>query len=134
MLHQICIIASVCVFIIAFSLSPAAQPAQPSVSSHHIAALVRQTARWSTAAKQDESAMIAVLHANYGAGYLWALKEIASSDEIEAATGISFNKFQKQILEIQDAATIKMATLCPAYAPPPSYLTSISGEGRGTSS
>ena len=36
--------------------------------------LVRQAARWSTAAKQDKNSMIAVLHANYGAGYLWALK------------------------------------------------------------
>ena len=32
--------------------------------------MVRQAARWSTAADQDESPMIAVLHANYGAGYL----------------------------------------------------------------
>ena len=32
--------------------------------------LLRQTARWSTAAKQDNNSMIAVLHANYGAGYL----------------------------------------------------------------
>ena len=45
--------------------------------------LVRQAARWSTAAKQDNNSMIAVLHANYGAGYLWALKDIINTNTIE---------------------------------------------------
>ena len=37
--------------------------------------LVRQASRWSVAAQQDKSPMIALLHANYGVGYLWALQE-----------------------------------------------------------
>lgn len=45
--------------------------------------LIRQVARWSTAGKQDKNSMIAVLHANYGAGYLWALKDIIKMDIIE---------------------------------------------------
>ena len=91
--------------------------------------LVRQAARWSTAAKQDNSSMIAVLHANYGAGYLWALKEIMNNDIIEKNTGINMMKFESEIVKIQDEATKKMAKLCPKYAPEPSYLTSLSGEG-----
>jgi len=91
--------------------------------------LVRQAARWSTAAKQDTSSMIAVLHANYGAGYLWALKEIMNNDIIEKNTGINMMKFESEIVKIQDEATKKMAKLCPKYAPEPSYLTSLSGEG-----
>ena len=54
-----------------------------------IKVLTRQAARWSTAAKQDKNSMVAVLHANYGAGYLWALKDIASSEQIKSATGTS---------------------------------------------
>ena len=107
------------------SRGPAAEATPPQV----IAKLVRQAARWSTAAKQDENSMIAVLHANYGAGYLWALKDIASEDEIEAATSIDVAKFEREIVGTQDAATKRMAALCPAYAPKKSYLTQLGGEG-----
>jgi hypothetical protein len=73
--------------------------------------------------------MIAVLHANYGAGYLWAVKDIATDDEIAKAAGIDIRKFEKEIIDIQDNATIRMAKLCPEYAPTASYLTTIGGEG-----
>tara|TARA_Y100001958_G_C20891866_1_gene317711 strand:- start:13 stop:399 length:387 start_codon:yes stop_codon:yes gene_type:complete len=91
--------------------------------------LLRQTARWATAAKQDNNSMIAVLHANYGAGYLWALKDIMKTDIIEKITGINMMKFEAEVIKIQDTATKKMAKLCPKYAPKKSYLTSIAGEG-----
>ena len=91
--------------------------------------LVRQAARWSVAAEQDENPMIAVLHANYGAAYLWALKDIAADSEIEKVTGINLEKFENKIVTIQDFATRRMAQLCPSYAPEPSILTSIAGEG-----
>lgn len=91
--------------------------------------LVRQSARWSTAAEQDDNAMIAVLHANYGAGYLWALKDIATDSEINEVTGIDMKKFTYKILQVQDNATMKMAKLCPKFAPKKSYLTRIGGEG-----
>tara|TARA_B100001123_G_C14962947_1_gene888429 strand:- start:9 stop:389 length:381 start_codon:yes stop_codon:yes gene_type:complete len=95
-----------------------------------IKTLVRQASRWSTAAKQDNNSMIAVLHANYGAGYLWALKDIATDTQIEKATGIDIVKFEKEIVAIQDEATMKMAKLCPDYAPESSYLTKLGGEGN----
>ena len=91
--------------------------------------LVRQAARWSTAAKQDKNSMIAVLHANYGAGYLWALKDIIKTDIIEKNTGINMMEFENEIIQIQDEATKNMAKLCPEYAPEPSVLTKIAGEG-----
>ena len=90
--------------------------------------LVRQAARWATAAKQDESALIAVLHANYGAGYLWALKDIATTEQIKAATGIDILKFEKEIVTAQDNATKRMIKLCPKYAPDRTYLTQLGGE------
>ena len=94
-----------------------------------IKTLVRQASRWSTAAKQDENSMIAVLHANYGAGYLWALKDIATDSQIENSTGIDVQKFEREIVGVQDEATMKMAKLCPEYAPESSYLTKLGGEG-----
>jgi len=100
------------------------------LQNKNIKTLVRQAARWSTAAEQDEAAMVRVLHANYGTGYLWALTDIASDAEIEIATGINMYKFRENIVKIQDASTVNMATLCPAYAPKPSYLTAIGGEGN----
>ncbi len=96
--------------------------------SQAIVKLVRQAARWTTAAKQDENSMIAVLHANYGAGYLWALKDIASEDQIKAAASIDVSEFEREIVGAQDAATKRMASLCPAYAPEKSYLTQLGGE------
>ncbi len=91
--------------------------------------LSRQAARWTTAAEQDENAMIAVLHANYGAGYLWALKDIANDQQIKIATGIDMKKFIAHIVAVQDKITKRMARLCPSYAPPRTYLTKIGGEG-----
>jgi hypothetical protein len=98
-------------------------------SREKIRALVRQAARWSTASAQDDAAMIAVLHANYGAGYLWALKDIASDAEIRAASGIDVERFTREIVQAQDNATRRMASLCPEYAPPATYLTQVGGEG-----
>jgi len=90
--------------------------------------LIRQCARWSTAAQQDQNSMIMVLHANYGAGYLWALKDIATDQQIMDATQIDMKKFTNEVVKIQDHATKKMALLCPKYAPQRTYLTSIGGE------
>jgi hypothetical protein len=98
-----------------------------SLLQNKIQILVRQASRWAAAAKQDENSMIAVLHANYGAGYLWALKDIATDTQVENATGIDIKKFTGAILTIQDNATQKMAKLCPKYAPSDSYLTRLSG-------
>jgi hypothetical protein len=91
--------------------------------------LVRQAARWSTAANQDQNPMIALLHANYGAGYLWALQDIATHDEIEKIGGIKWKKFRREILKAQDNAAQKLAQVCPNFAPKKSYLTKIAKEG-----
>lgn len=94
-----------------------------------ITTLARQAARWTTAARQDVNPMIAVLHANYGAGYLWALRDIFTDSEIEEA-GIEILKLRNEIIKTQDSITINLTKLCPKYAPPSSYLTNIGGEGN----
>lgn len=90
--------------------------------------LVRQAARWSTASTQDENPMIAVLHANYGAGYLWALKDIVLESEIEQITNLDIKKFTDEIVSIQDKATRKAVKTCPSFAPSLTYLAKIAGE------
>ncbi len=90
-----------------------------------IKTLVRQSARWSTAAKQDKSVMIKVLHANYGAGYLWALHEWANPEEIKEATGVDYHQMKKEIIKVQDDSTKALMKLCPKFAPDQSYLTEI---------
>ena len=100
-----------------------------SIIKKTINILIRQASRWSTAAKQDKNSMIAVLHANYGAGYLWALKDIASTEQIKAASGVDLLEFEREIVTVQDMVTKRMAKLCPKFAPKPSYLTKLGGEG-----
>tara|TARA_Y100000389_G_scaffold94059_1_gene90706 strand:- start:2534 stop:2938 length:405 start_codon:yes stop_codon:yes gene_type:complete len=98
------------------------------LQNESIKTLIRQASRWSTAAKQDKNIMIAVLHANYGAGYLWALKDIATSEQIHEASGIDLIKFEEEIIKIQDEVNKRMFIECPSYGPPRSYLTQLAGE------
>jgi hypothetical protein len=93
-----------------------------------IETLTRQAARWTTASLQDENAMISLLHANYGMGYLSALHDIATDRQIEDVTGIDIHQFQKEITDAQDKATMRMVKLCPDFAPKRSYLTDIAKE------
>ncbi len=74
--------------------------------------LYRQSARYAYAAEQDESPIISVLHANYGAGYLFALKDIARSEDFEKVVGEDMLTFEKRIVGIQDKATRKLAEKC----------------------
>ena len=94
-----------------------------------IIALVRQTARWSVAAQQDDTPLIALLHANYGAGYLWALKDIATDQEIENAAGVNVLELKKRVTDIQDQATRKVATACPKFVGDvDQYLLKVGGD------
>lgn len=99
-------------------------------SKYHnaIKTIVRQAARWTTASLQDENPMIAILHANYGAGYLWALLDIADSAEIEKIAQINLQKFRLAITSAQDKASQKMNKICPNFGPRTTYLTKIAGE------
>lgn len=91
--------------------------------------LTRQAARWTTAGKQDKNPLIAVLHANYGAGYLWALKDIANTEDIKDASGIDMLKFENEITKIQDRTNLNLIKICPKFSPDNSYLSKIGGEG-----
>lgn len=94
----------------------------------NIKTLIRQTARWSVAAIQDKNPLIAVLHANYGTGYLGALRDIATDQQIKNATGIDIREFSKHIIDIQEKTTKYASFKCPQFAPEMSYLAKIAGD------
>ena len=97
--------------------------------THSIDKLVRQSARYATAAQQDKSPMIAVLHANYAAAYLYALKDIASNSQIHNATGIDVMKFTEHVVNVQDMVTKKTTKNNPGFAGQVDvYLAEIGGE------
>ena len=81
-------------------------------SNNTVKILLRQSARYSVAALQDKSLFIAVLHANYGAGYWWALKDIVPTDVISRVAGVSYETIEKQVLSIQDMLTKKLIQTC----------------------
>ena len=91
--------------------------------------LSRQAARWSVAAEQDGSPIVKLLHANYGAGYLWALRDISTDNEIKEKTGIDILKFQKKIVDIQDKSTKAVTKVCPQFVGDvDKYLLRIGGD------
>ena len=95
----------------------------------NIKKLVRQTARWGTAADQDENGYIANLHATYAMGYLMALREIYTDVDIKRYSGVDVRKFENEISTIMDNAIKKLVIVCPNGQPKNRYLASISKEG-----
>lgn len=89
--------------------------------------LVRQVARWSLASIQDMNPFIAVLHSNYAAGYLWALKDIYTNIEIEKYTGINVKEFVSLVVKNQDIVSKRLVGVCPNFIPEHNLLTKIAG-------
>ena len=77
--------------------------------------LLRQSSRWAVAAHQDKSPIISLLHANYAAGYLWGLKDIATDIEIQNAANIDIMNFTDKVINIQDKSTKKVSHSCPQF-------------------
>ena len=90
--------------------------------------LVKQSAKWATTAQQDESPLLATLHANYAVGYLWALKDLYGTDEISKTAGVNITQFEEHILNVQDMVTKKVIKRCPEFEGDVDfYLSSIAG-------
>ena len=84
--------------------------------SNIIETLVRQSSRYAFAAEQDESPLVAVLHANYAAGYLWALKDIVNEKDINAYLGANkLKELNKYVTHVQDKATKEATRACPSF-------------------
>lgn len=87
-------------------------------SNNHfiINTLIRGCSRWAIASKQDNSPLISLLHANYASGYLWAIKDVFSSEDIYNSSGVNIIELQNKITSIQDQATKKVSLICPTFA------------------
>lgn len=95
----------------------------------HIPKLLKQSARYATAAQQDDSPIVATLHANYSVAYLNSLKDISTPKEIHNTTGVDLKKFEEHILNVQDMVTKKVLKKCPEFAGDIDfYLSAIGGQ------
>jgi hypothetical protein len=73
--------------------------------------------------------VIAVLHANYAAAYLYALKDVYTDSQIHNATGIDVRKFTEHVVNVQDSVTKKTTESCPEFVGQVDvYLAEIGGE------
>lgn len=124
-MYYILALIVICIIGVIIFFTQSVSNVQSFDKSETIRILIRQASRWAMAAKQDTEIMIAVLHANYGAGYLWAVRDIATDNEIEEATGIDILQFRDEIIKVQDTATRRLAKMCPQYLPNDSYITKI---------
>jgi hypothetical protein len=78
--------------------------------------LVRQSSRYAMAAEQDLSPLIAMLHANYAAGYLWAMKDIYNENQINLVIGKdNLKMLEKYVKKVQDISTKRMTKACPQF-------------------
>lgn len=78
---------------------------------------MRQIERWLIAAKQDQHAVIKLLHANYAVGNLDMLRQQYSDEEIRNTTGKDPNSLMGVAMKLQDEAQKELMLLCP-YAVP----------------
>ena len=91
--------------------------------------LMRQAARYATAAQQDAAPLMAVLHANYAAAYMYAMLDIATDSQIHNMTGVDMKKFREHVTNVQDMVTKKTVDKCPEFAGEIDlYLSTIAGE------
>jgi hypothetical protein len=71
---------------------------------------------------QDEEPLIAVLHANYAADRIFALREVASDAEVfevSAADGdpVDARSLEDAIKRVQDEVTRRLVVRCPSVQP-----------------
>jgi hypothetical protein len=85
-------------------------------NENKIRSILRGSSRFSLASLQDKSPLIALLHANYGTGYFWALKDAFTDKEIYDTTGLNIQEYQQKITDIQDSITKNIIKLCPNFA------------------
>jgi len=93
--------------------------------------LLRQSARYAHAARQDKDILIALLHANYGTGYLWAAKDIFPESLLVKHFGSykEFKEFERGIIEIQDNVNKLSVAKCPQIVSKKDIITKLGGEG-----
>lgn len=85
--------------------------------AERIKRLLKQSSRYAVAADQDENKAVAVLHGNYAAGYLYALLDIYSEEDILQATSINLREFKTEVQNAQAKSTSGIYEACPNVIP-----------------
>lgn len=80
--------------------------------------LLNKSTTWITTSNNDTNAIIALLHANYATGYLRAMSDIFTEEEITNASGINLSEFRNKIIKEQNIITNHVMKLCYPKKPP----------------
>lgn len=88
-----------------------------SDSSDIIKLLTKQSTKWSSLADQDTNPIISAIHANYGVGYLWAIKDITDDAQFRITTGMNLVDYEKNIINIQEKSIKKLIDSCKNITP-----------------
>jgi hypothetical protein len=93
--------------------------------------LIRQSARYAHAARQDEDQLIALLHANYGSGYLFAAKDIFPETVLVKlfSSYDEYKDFEQGVIKIQDTVNTRTVDNCPNIVSTKDIITKMGGEG-----
>uniref|UniRef100_A0A6C0JWE8 Uncharacterized protein n=1 Tax=viral metagenome TaxID=1070528 RepID=A0A6C0JWE8_9ZZZZ len=114
----------VIVLVLILLISKSMNRTGPSV----IEKLVKKTAKYATMAQQDDSPMLAIMHANYSMAYLEALLDMASYRDINRVTNIDVKLFVEHIVSVQRTVTKKVVQKIPALQGEIDlYLSAIAG-------
>ncbi len=81
-----------------------------------IQTLVQKCASYAVQAQQDASPVQAMLHANYAAAYLDALKVVSSERQIQQVGSVNLGTFQSHVLNVQKSVTDKALEAVPELA------------------
>lgn len=92
--------------------------------------LIRQSARYAHAARQDKDLLIALLHANYSSGYLFAAKDIFPENLLISLfpSYKDYKEFEAKIKEIQDEVNTRAVSGCPSMVSKKDIITKMGGE------
>lgn len=84
---------------------------------NHIRSLVRYASQWSTIAKQDENALLSLLHINTALSYARIARRLVPSKEIEKIANVNLDELIYLLEEEQLEAMQKVNQLAPELQP-----------------
>lgn len=78
--------------------------------------LIQKCASYAVQAQQDASPVQGMLHANYAAAYLDALKVVSSERQVQQVGAVNLGTFQAHVLNVQKSVTDKALQAVPELA------------------